>query len=330
MEFVVLGAGALGSIISGHLARAGESVSLIARGERARYLQQNGITLTGLAEFNVTCPVITDPKTLTEKDVLILAVKSQDVEIALSDVSGAHFSSVLSVQNGVYGNDQITRMFGASSPLGATAAFSGEVKLQGGVSFTANAGFFIGELPSGISTRVSSIVKTLNNAGINTEASPDIQSLQWSKFVLWVAYTSISVITRQPTYRFLADYDTSLLCVRIMREMAAIANDRAITLQDVGWPVLPVINDTEDKAIESLNHLSKTLEQSASGHKMSALQDLENRKELEIEATLGYAVSEAQTRGINIPTLDVCYSLIRGINRSNRKNLSTNIELEDN
>ena len=306
MEFVVLGAGALGSIISGHLARAGESVSLIARGERARYLQQNGITLTGLAEFNVTCPVITDPKTLTEKDVLILAVKSQDVEIALSDVSGAHFSSVLSVQNGVYGNDQIARMFGASSTLGATAAFSGEVKLQGGVSFT------------------------LNNAGINTEALPDIQSLQWSKFVLWVAYTSISVITRQPTYRFLADYDTSLLCARIMREMAAIANDRAITLQDVGWPVLPVINDTEDKAIESLNHLSKTLEQSASGHKMSALQDLENRKELEIEATLGYAVSEAQTRGINIPTLDVCYSLIKGINRSNRRDLSTNIELEDN
>ena len=319
MEFVVLGAGALGTIISGHLARAGESVSLIARGERARYLQQKGITLTGLAEFNVTCPVITDPKTFMEKDVLILAVKSQDVEVALSDVSGSHFSSVLSVQNGVYGNDQIARIFGASSTLGATAAFSGEVTPQGEVSFTANDGFFIGELPSGTSIRVNDLVTALNNSGINTQASSDIQSLQWSKFVLWVAYTSISVITRQPTYRFLSDEDTSLLCARIMREMATIAHDRAIPLQDVGWPVLSVVNDTEGEAVKSLNQLSKEMELSAPGHKMSALQDLENGKQLEIEVTLGYAVDEAYRRGLNIPTLDVCYRLIKGINRSNLK-----------
>ena len=36
MRFVILGAGALGSIIAGHLARAGEDVMVIARGDRAR------------------------------------------------------------------------------------------------------------------------------------------------------------------------------------------------------------------------------------------------------------------------------------------------------
>jgi ketopantoate reductase PanE/ApbA-like protein len=61
MRFVVLGAGALGSIIAGHLARAGEDVMLVARGDRARYVQQHGITVTGVADFTSTCPVITDP-----------------------------------------------------------------------------------------------------------------------------------------------------------------------------------------------------------------------------------------------------------------------------
>ncbi|HIO00394.1 MAG TPA: 2-dehydropantoate 2-reductase, partial [Alphaproteobacteria bacterium] len=65
MEIVVLGAGALGSIITGHLARAGESVSLIARGDRARFLQQNGVTVTGLNKFNASCPVITDANALS-------------------------------------------------------------------------------------------------------------------------------------------------------------------------------------------------------------------------------------------------------------------------
>jgi ketopantoate reductase len=48
---------------------------------------------------------------------------------------------------------------------------------------------------------------------------------------------------------------------------------------------------------------------------MSTLQDLENGKRLEIDATLGYAVDVARMCGLPTPTLDVCYTLIKGINR---------------
>ena len=40
MRFAILGAGALGSILGAHLARAGHEVAIIARGERARVLQR--------------------------------------------------------------------------------------------------------------------------------------------------------------------------------------------------------------------------------------------------------------------------------------------------
>ncbi|MDP6496313.1 MAG: 2-dehydropantoate 2-reductase [SAR202 cluster bacterium] len=315
MEIVVLGAGALGSIISGHLARAGESVSLIARGDRARFLQQNGVTVTGLSKFNASCPVITDANALSGGDVLILAVKSHDVDAALASVADMKFSSVLSVQNGVYGNEQLARVFGSQATLGATASFSGEVSPQGEVRFTVNGGFFIGELPSGLSPRVKDLATTLANSGINAEAVPNIQSLQWSKFVLWVAYTSISVLTRLPTYKFLSDQDTALLCARIMREVANVAKHREIALEDVGFPVISVVNDTEDAAVSVLNKFSNDLEENSPYHRMSTLQDLENGKRLEIDATLGYAVDAAQMCGLPAPTLDVCYTLIKGINR---------------
>jgi flagellar biosynthesis protein FlhB len=53
------------------LARAGEDVALVARGDRAEYLRQNGITINGLAEFNAACPIVTNPSQISEADVLI-------------------------------------------------------------------------------------------------------------------------------------------------------------------------------------------------------------------------------------------------------------------
>ena len=45
MKVVILGAGALGSITAGHLARAGADVTLIARGSRAKLIAERGLTV---------------------------------------------------------------------------------------------------------------------------------------------------------------------------------------------------------------------------------------------------------------------------------------------
>ena len=154
MKIVVLGAGALGSIIAGHLGRAGEDITLIARGERARYLEQNGITVTGLSEFNTPCVVATDPSMLSAADVLIVAVKTQDTDSAISSVDHLSISSTLSVQNGVVADEKLGQVFGEASTVGASASFSGEVLADCTVRFTVNGGFYVGELPNGTSERV--------------------------------------------------------------------------------------------------------------------------------------------------------------------------------
>jgi 2-dehydropantoate 2-reductase len=55
----------------------------------------------------------------------------------------------------------------------------------------------------------------------------------------------------------------------------------------------------------------------APGHRLSALQDLERRKRLEVEETLGFAVQEAARLNIDAPTLATCYTLIAGVNGAN-------------
>src|SRR5437868_1736142 len=157
MKIVILGAGALGTVLGAHLARAGEDVTLIARGQRAAYLQEHGATITGLVDFTVPVRVVTDPQQVPAADVLMVTVKTYDMEAALASVKHLDVGSVLSIQNGVLKDEQLAQTFGWAKVLGAMAAFSAEVLPTGAVRFMTNQGCYLGELPAGISDRVQTL-----------------------------------------------------------------------------------------------------------------------------------------------------------------------------
>ena len=316
MRFVVLGAGALGSIIAGHLARAGEDVMVVARGDRARYLRQHGITITGLADFTIACPVITDPKELRAADVLIVAVKTYDMAAALAPLRHLDVATVLSVQNGVLKNEQLAHAFGTEATVGAAAFFSGEALLEGLVRFTFNQCLYVGELPEGTSERVQQLATAFARAGIKAQATVHIQTIEWSKFAAWVGAMVLSVLTRLETYKFFSDSDAALVGTRLMRETAALAAKQGIALEDTPPFLVKTISSvTEPEALEKVRQLGTMMQARAPTHRMSSLQDLERGRRLEVEETLGYAVAKAATAGLAVPTIDTCYRLISGINR---------------
>lgn len=138
MNIVILGAGALGSILAAHLIEAGETVSVIARGARAAQLRQHGLRVSGLRDIRVPCHVITDPYALQETDALIVTVKTYDTAEALAAVQHVRLGSVCSVQNGMLKNEQLAQTFGAHKVLGATCLLGGEVLADGETHFTLN------------------------------------------------------------------------------------------------------------------------------------------------------------------------------------------------
>src|SRR5215831_16923969 len=166
MKIVILGAGALGTVLGAHLARAGEDVTLIARGQRAAYLQEHGATITGLADFTVPVHVVTDPSQVHDADVLIVTVKTYDMVAALASVKHLDVGSVLSIQNGVLKDEQLAQTFGWAKVLGAMVFTGAEVLPTGIVRCTANQGLLLGELPEGTSTRVQTLGDTLERVGI--------------------------------------------------------------------------------------------------------------------------------------------------------------------
>jgi 2-dehydropantoate 2-reductase len=317
MKVVVLGAGGLGSIIAGHLARAGEDVALVARGDRAKFLLENGITVSGLADFNTPCTISTEPENISAADVLMVAVNTYDLDEALASVAHINFSSVLSVQNGVQFDESLGLVFGQPNTVGSSANFSGEVLANGDARFTVNGGFIIGELPDGVSDQVQELVSMLQDSGINSEAVPNIRSLQWSKFAAWAAGTPLAVFTRLETHKFFSDPDCALVFMRLLRESGKIAVEKNIPLVDSGpLPVGAIFSGSEEEALSVVQELGVHFATYAPNHRMFPLQDLERGRRLEIDETLGYAITEAKKLGVPVPTLEVCYGLLCGINRN--------------
>src|SRR5215510_15916 len=315
MKIVILGAGALGTVLSAHLARAGEDVTLIARGQRASYLQEHGAIITGLVDFTVPVRVVTDPSQIHDADVLIVTVKTYDMASALQSVKHLDVESVASIQNGVLKNEQLAQTFGWEKVLGAMAMFSGEVLPTGVVRFTANQGFYLGELPAGTSARVQTLGATLERSGMVAQVTPSIQSFEWAKYLAFVSWMAPAVLTRLESYKFLQEVQTASIVATILHEMTQIATARAIVLEDFTFfPTKTLSQLAFDDLVMHLQHIGDQLASQAPLHKVSTLQDVEQGKRLEVEETLGYAVRQGVELGIPTPTMYVCYKLMAGVN----------------
>jgi 2-dehydropantoate 2-reductase len=317
MKIVILGAGGIGSVLGAHLVRAGEEVIFIARGQRAAFIQDQGIILTGRANFTVPVRVITNPLEVQEADVLMVTVKAYDMAPALASLRHVRTQSALGFQNGLLKNEQLARTFGWEYVLGATAGVGGEVRPDGTVRFTTHTGLFLGEFPTGTSARVHALVDTLTRAGIRATASPQMQTVEWSKYVLFVSTMVPAVLTRLASYQFFKDPDEALIIAQLMHETALIAAKLGIPLDDDGMlPIKTLCRVSLDEAVSILQRFGAAMEVDAPAKKVSALDDLERGRRFEVEETLGYAVRKGAELGISLPTMVTCYRLIAGINRS--------------
>ena len=315
-EFAILGPGALGSILAAHLAAAGHSVAVLARGERARNIKEQGLRIRGLAQISTPVAVITEPSELRAAEVLIVATKTPGTEAALERLRHVEVAVAFSVQNGVLKDELLARTFGADHVLGALADTSGELLPSGEVLFTRNVSLPLGELTDSAG-RAAPIAAMIDAAGIRSCAVADIVAREWSKFTAWVSLMSLAVLTRSATWRYLSDPDCALVLVRITREVARLAEAQGVTLREEGilFPLRTVLQAPEAEAVQAVRATGERLRSDAPEHRMSSLQDLEAGRPLEVDETLGHAARKASELRLSLPLLEATHRLVAGIDR---------------
>lgn len=314
VDFAILGAGAIGSILGAHLARAGHSVVMLARNPRARQIQNNGLRISGLAELSERVATLPDGESLRNAGVLIVAMKTPGTAEALATLRRIQIGAAFSIQNGPLKNELLAHMFGESQVLGALANTSGEMLPSGEVLFTRNVAILLGEIHGAAGARAEQIARTIDESGVRAAAVANIQSLEWSKFVAWVGLMALSVTTRAETWRFLTDSGSALVLVRLVRETASLAQTLGIELTDQSvLPVATICAGTEGDAVAAVIEVGHDFKLNAGGHRMSSLQDLEAGRPLEIHETLGYVLQQAARHQLSLPLVEAFYYLLSAI-----------------
>lgn len=315
MQFTIVGAGALGSILGAHLIAAGHAVIMIARGARATQLKDRGLRLRGLREFDLPCQVVAPGDAIATPGVLIYTVKTYQMDDALAALVSLRPDAVFSVANGVMKNEQLTAVYGRERVLGCMANVSGELLASGEVSFTRNVRMPLGPLPGYRGPAAASIASAIDAAGVITPAIDDIETAEWSKFAGWLAMFTLAVIARTTTGVYLENAGLAALAVKLVKEAVALARARGITLVDQSpMPVVSVADAaTPAAAVEILRDIGRNLIAQAPTHRMSALQDFDAGRRLEVHETLGYAQREAQRLAVPAPTIAFCYELVAGL-----------------
>jgi ketopantoate reductase len=128
------------------------------------------------------------------------------------------------------------------------------------------------------------------------------------------------------TWKFLLDADSALLLVRLVREMGVLARALNIPLSDRAiLPTASICAGSESAAVSLVTAAGAQYLKSAPAHRMSALQDIEAGRPLEVNETLGYAWDKAQELKLELPLLDSFRRLIAATDRARRDAIVTSL-----
>jgi 2-dehydropantoate 2-reductase len=289
MKIAILGAGAMGSVLGALLHKGGNQVTLIEVSRPTiEAVRKRGLIIQHKADNQQTVHLqITDqPADIGVVDLLLVFVKCYHTEAAVKNalpILGPH-TTVLSLQNGWGNGPRIANLVGKERVVLGVCYHSATVLAPGHVLHAGQGKTFMGELNGSDSTRLYGIVKTFNDAGIAVEPSGHVLKEIWSKLALNVANLPTSSAIRVTADHLLDTPEMQELMKDLLREVVAVANAQAIPLD---------FNERWDAITGQLRKL-------APNTKGSMLQDVENRRQTEIDVMCG-AIVEAGAR-LNIPT----------------------------
>jgi 2-dehydropantoate 2-reductase len=313
MKVCVYGCGAIGGLLAARLARGGATVSVVARGDSLKAIQDNGLTLLeGDQSFVADVAASDAPGALGPQDVVFLTMKGHSVpEITpkIPMVLGPQ-TIVVTAANGipwwyfhgledVLGEPELTSVdpgrqlwnnIGPERALGCVVYPAARVEAPGIVRHIFGDQFALGEPDGSTSKRLASIVGLLGSAGFKVSLETDIRAEIWTKLVANAAYNPVSVMTGKSLGGMIEDEATHKLLGQIMAEVVGVAD--ALGVQVAMSP---------EQLLEATRQLG--------GHKTSMLHDYEAGRTLELEPIVGAVLELAALKGIATPNLRMAYNL---------------------
>jgi 2-dehydropantoate 2-reductase len=298
MRFVVMGTGGIGGFFGASLARAGEDVWFVSRGEHFEAMHRGGLRITSTNGTFTVPPdqIVQDPASARHADVVLFCVKSYDTESAARQIAGIvdSHSLIVTLQNGVDNAEKISEILPRTTVYGGAAYISSRISEPGHITETG--GFqriVFGPMNGEPGEAAREIHDRFVHAGIKSTISGDIRRDLWQKLIFIASMGSMTAASRLTHGEIIGNAGTRSVMFDAMREVHSVA--RAL-----GVHVDPV---DETKVLEGLKRFSDDT-------RSSMYYDLIAGRPMEVEALNGTVVRLGARLEVPVPIHRVLYSFL--------------------
>ena len=299
----IVGCGAVGSLFAANLAQL-DDVRIWAfdlNEEHVAAINERGLRLTGAGEVVGRVRATTDPDELPICDYAIVATKAMHTEAAIAATAHRLTEAfVATVQNGL-GNEETIRRY-CQRVIRGTTFPAGRVLEPGVVQWDVRGDTTFGpyeddevEMPE-----VEWLADACTRAGLPTRAVEDARGPQWRKVIFNASTNPIGALTGLTHGRVCERPDLRALVSALVDEGKAVAAAQGIVL------------DADPE--ELIDHAARP--EVAYGHKASMLQDVEARRQTEIDFLNGGIVRFGRERGVPTPLNEAIRALVKGVEAS--------------
>ncbi len=320
MRVLIVGAGAIGSLVGHGLARVGHEVTLVGRQPYVAAVRARGLGLEdGGGVTRMDARAVTSVLDVADEpfDLVLLTVKAYDAAQAAAQVEplARRGVPILVLQNGVGGEEAVAEVVGETTILSAVITLSVRVLEPGLVSQATTRGG-IGLAPTLPSQSIAELDEMFQEAGFGTSVYRDYRAMKWTKLLLNIIANASPAILDMPPDEVFADDRLFALEQVAFREAVAVM--RGLGLRPVSLPGYPV--PLFAWAICSLPAwllgpiLRKVIVRGRGGKMPSLHIDLSRGKgKSEVEYLNGAVVRCAQELGLDVPVNRALHAVLMGI-----------------
>lgn len=315
MKVAIVGAGAVGGLLTARLGTTGAEVTLVARPNAAAAIRRDGLTMvTPLNRIVRLTPRVTDDAlSLGSQDVVILCVKAHALRGTVDTMAPllGPDTAIVPMVNGIpwwYPHGQpeplADRPLSSVDPDGLLWRSIDPDRVVGATTFVAVEGdgpcrvrhvndqrFVFGDAANRDRPVVERIVALFGQAGFQPARTDDIRRAIWVK--LWgnLAFNPLSVLTGATLGRLCNDPGTRDVGRAMMLEARSVAERLGITF-----------TTSVDERI--------AMSAGIGDFKTSMLQDFEAGRRLELDAILGSVIELAERMAVEVPLLRSVLALV--------------------
>lgn len=298
-KITVAGIGGVGGYLGAMLARRYDHVTMVARGERKKTLETQGLHLHSEYNGEITVHpwnVVETGKEIQEKqDFVFICVKNYSLEEVCRDLKGCvdEHTIVLPVMNGADPGERTREFLPGCQVVDAviyiTSFFNKDYSItQIGQYAKIQIGIQNGKEAEEEAVRCAG--ECMKEAGIDCQICENVEGAVWEKYIFNCGYNVITayymemVDTLQESPRKCREFRT------LMEEAYEVSQARKVRIRD---------NYLESE-YQRFMRLDK-------GSTSSLKRDMEAGRQNELETFSGYLVSEAKRLGIPVPLSEKMY-----------------------